>query len=184
MTQFTDDWWSRFPEQTREFDAALGDPQYRWLELLGHQGDQVRGIVDRIDYDPDAVGTSELVDPDRVAPEWARWARQLYSTSPYAGTARGLEQTAKTLLWGSKYVRITKALDGNPWRIGVRTRTSETPDGVEAALNAPGVKPAGYTVVHSTYEAPWDTVESAFPTWDAVDASTWDTIEETGAPDG
>lgn len=184
VTRFTDDLWSRFPEQTREFDDALGRPQYRWLELLGHQGDELRAIVERIAYDPDSGGTSELIDPDHAAPEWARWQRQLYSYGPYAGTTLGLQQAAAQHLTGSKYLRVTKNYDDDEWAIGVLTRTSETPDDFGDVLNDPAVKPAGYTIVHTTYEAPWDTVETEYPTWDALDAATWDQIEETGAPDG
>jgi hypothetical protein len=55
---------------------------------------------------------------------------------------------------------------------------------VLAAIKAHGAKPAHIEILHSTYEAPWDTVTAAYPTWADWEARTWAEIEETGAPDG
>jgi hypothetical protein len=181
VTAFTDKWWAGLTEQSRDDDERLGLPQYRYLELVGHQADQLEQLVDRVLHTPESP--TELFDEALTGP----WARQVRgATAALIGTAGHVAQAAQTALTGSKYVRVIQHWGDDPLVVMVRTRTSETPSSsaVLAAIKAHGAKPAHIEILHSTYEAPWDTVTAAYPTWADWEARTWAEIEETGAPDG
>lgn len=71
-----------------------------------------------------------------------------------AGSLTALINAAKLNLSGDKIVTVVKRYTGNPWRILIKTKTSETPNGVNLAaseiiLNAiKTVKPVGFKVDH------------------------------------
>lgn len=203
MTAFTDKWWGGLTEQSRADDEKLGLPQYRYLELVGHQADALEQLADRILHTPESP--SHLMDPQTADPGWLPWlagvrgvrlpagsvqAQRDALTAPpggyLIGTAGHIASAARSVLTGSKYVRVIKHWGDDPLVIMVRTRTSETPTSqtVLDAIAAAGAKPAHVEIRHSTYEAPWDTVTAAYPTWADWEAHTWAEIEETGAPDG
>lgn len=71
-----------------------------------------------------------------------------------AGSLNALTNAAKLNLSGDKIVTVQKRYSDNPWRILVKTKTSETPNGEDSVeseiiLNAiKSVKPLGYKVEH------------------------------------
>jgi hypothetical protein len=153
---------------------------------------------------------SALGDPSQADAGWLAWLAQMvgahldprasiseqrdtirYATSGYrAGTRDAIADAAKSALTGSQYVAVmphTKVtgsviVAGSAWDITVVTRTSETPDPAEvlATIVRKGVKPAGAVLWAQAFEASWNAVEAAYPTWNSRDAKTWTEIEETG----
>lgn len=153
---------------------------------------------------------SALGDPDQADAAWLPWLAQLvgavldpaaseaerrdtirFATSGWRGGTRGaIADAARTALTGSRYALVlphkkrvgSVVTDGTVWDITIVTRTSETPDpgAVLGAVLRKGVKPAGAVLYHQPYEASWDAVEAAYPTWDQRDVRTWTQIEETG----
>lgn len=153
---------------------------------------------------------SLLGDPVNAPAEWLAWLAQLvgakldpaateaeqrdtirFATSGYrAGTRGAIADAAQSALTGNRTVQVLPRkkpsggvlIDGGPWDITIVTRTSETPD-VGAVLGAvlrKGVKPTGAVLWHQAFEASWDAVEAAYPTWNDRDPKTWQQIEETG----
>lgn len=149
---------------------------------------------------------SALGDPTQADPAWLPWLAQLvgarldpaasvterrdtirYATSGWrGGTRQAIADAARSALTGTQYARIephskapTGSLEaGSVWDITIVTRASETPDpgAVLDAVLRKGVKPAGAVLWHAVYEATWDQVEAAFPTWDLWESATWDQL--------
>jgi alcohol dehydrogenase YqhD (iron-dependent ADH family) len=97
-----------------------------------------------------------------------------------------MADAARSALTGTRYVRIMSHWGGDQWTVNVRTRTSETPDGVDvvATIAAKGAAPAGVLVVHDSYSPTRTYADSHLPTradWDAV-LDPRLTFEELGAP--
>lgn len=153
---------------------------------------------------------SLLGDPANAPAAWLPWMAQLvgakldpaatedeqrdtilFATSGYrAGTRGAIADAARSALTGTRNVQILPRkkpsggvlIDGSPWDITIVTKTTETPD-VNAVLGAvlrKGTKPAGAVLWHYAFEATWNDVEAAYPTWADRDAQTWQQIEETG----
>lgn len=150
--------------------SSLGDPfqaDVTWLPWLA----QLVGVQ----LDPSA---SEAEQRDTIA----------YATSGWrAGTASAIEDAARSALIGSRYAKVVPAMAGSvagtPWDLTIVTRASETPDpaAVIGAVLRKGVKPAGVVLHTRTYEASWDTLEAARPTWEDWErAGSWTALEETG----
>lgn len=172
--------------------------------------EQMQARIDYVSVgDGGAPGdTSDLVDPATADPAWLPWLGQLvgvaitpdltdaerrdgilYASSGWrAGTKAAVADAAKTELTGSKYAfvydhSVSEPGDGGIWDVLIITRTTETPDvgAVLAAVARRGAKPAGVVLHHIAYNAAWDTVESSYPTWGAIEAAgSWNNIEEAG----
>lgn len=158
------------------------------------------------------IRPSALADADQAEVAWLPWLAQLvgarldpaateaeqrdtirYATSGWRGGTRGaIEDAARSVLTGSRYVRAVPQMvpsgngglvPGTPWDITIVTRTAETPDAsaVLAAVLRKGVKPAGAVLWHTVYQATWDQIEAILPTWaDWEAAGSWSAIEEVG----
>jgi hypothetical protein len=158
-----------------------------------------------------AGDTSELVDFELADVAWLDWLAQLVGvalepklTEPErrdaiefapggwrAATKSAMAAAARTELTGTEYASIHDHSDASvggvgtktQWDVLVVTRPSETPGPAQvlAAIIAKGAKPAGVVLYWRAYEASWDTLEAAYPTWNAWDATgSWDVIQETG----
>lgn len=190
----TDRLYGRLPEAFRDADVDLELRRY----LL-----TVLGDADELDALVDALLEGDLADPLQARPEWLEWLAQFVGVQLptdatlearrqriadaagfLSGTPRDIEAAARTVLIGTRSANVTPVLNGDEFLIGLRTLASETPDpaAVLAAIDAAGVRPAGFDVELTYYSASWDTLEAAYPTsnhWDA--AGSWQAIEETGA---
>lgn len=106
-----------------------------------------------------------------------------------AGSREALEEAAKRLLTGTKYVRVyphrngadsSLASVGTKWDVLIVTKPDETPNTTDiiAEIIRKGAKPAGVKLHHITYVATWDAVETLFASWGAIEnAGTWGNIE-------
>lgn len=197
---------------------GVGDwPLLRYLSLIGDQLGEIEDLFARIEYvAPDDGGdptdtlenTSDLADPTTADIAWLPWMGQhvgvqvssaltdqekrdavkFASSGWRAATRSAVEDAAKTVLTGTKYVRVydhatTRADAGTAtqWDILIVTRPSETPD-VQAVLDtvvAKGAKPAGVVLHHEAYDASWATLEASRPTWADWNDVAWRDIEET-----
>lgn len=203
--------YAAIPERIR-LEDELQDPDWpllRYLSLIGDQLDEVVVLIDRVDYvtvnDGGAVGdTSDLADPATADVGWLDWLGQLvgvrlapalteaerrdavaFSSSGWRAATKGaVADAARSALTGTRYVHILDHYAGDPWRVEVRTRTSETPSvpAVLEAIVAKGAKPAGVELVPTAYDATWAQLEALRPTWaDWEAAGSWALLEETGA---
>lgn len=139
------------------FEIAYVDSvtQVRWAQVgsnVANASVTVKGNVSLIDtswdeledYNPDFFDFSGYVEW-QVANAYHGYA---------AGTKKALVEAAKLNITGDQIVTVVNGYDDNPWNILVKTKTSETPDGVDdtenqtvlIALNR--VKPAGFKVYH------------------------------------
>lgn len=93
--------------------------------------------------------------------DYLRWQVKYSYNGLNAGTYAAVVNATKRVLTGDKKVTLEYFYEGNPWQIIVRTRTSESPDGVSSDLppangtqsftiyeNIRKVKPAGYRIIH------------------------------------
>lgn len=93
--------------------------------------------------------------------DYLRWQVKYAYTGMNAGTYSAIVNTVKRVLTGDKIVTVIYAWEGDPWQVLIRTRTSESPDGVSADLPPSNgtssftitqylkkVKPAGYKIIH------------------------------------
>ncbi len=152
--------------------------------------------------------TSDLVHPDRADPNWLIWLGQLFGVDVTAnlaetekrdairfassgwrgGTKLAVANAAKSVLIGTRFARVfehstaTGIGSGTMWDVLVVTRPTETPSPAEvlAAINRKNAKPAGVVLHHRMYEASWEQVETALPTWADWEARTWQQIESIG----
>lgn len=155
--------------------------------------------------------TSDLVDPISADDGWLDWLAQLVgvnlenligeqerrdavqsaSSGFRAGSKTAIADAARSALTGSKYVVVyDHSTDdvggigtGTQWDVLLITKSTETPDlpAVLEAINRKGAKPAGVILHHRAFEATWDAIEAAFPTWDDIEAAgSWNAIEEVG----
>jgi hypothetical protein len=150
--------------------------------------------------DPDQADTAwlpwlaQLVGArlDPAATELERRDTIRYATSGWrAGTRQAIADAAKTALTGTRYAKVMPHTIGLPgggvssggiWDVTVMTRTSETPDpdAVLGAILRKGVKPAGVVLYVAYYGSTWDQIEAFYPTWDHLEAATWDEMEQIG----
>lgn len=84
-----------------------------------------------------------------------RWQVSSGSWGLHAGTNAALIDTARQYLSGTKTVTVTPRYGGDPWRIVVRTKASESPDGVVLNGSSPTLvealtraAPVGFEIVH------------------------------------
>jgi len=205
--------YERLPEFYRVADEEQGAgpngyPLLRYLSLIADQLGDLETLVDRVAYFPPDEGgvpgdTSDLTDPATADLGWLGWLGQLVgvdagtldvsirrqavanaSAGWRAGTREAIATAARSVLTGTRYVAVESHYGGDPWRIEVRTRVSETPNAslVVPAIVAARAKPAGVELVHTQYEATWAAIETANPTWAHLEPDTWTGIEESGMP--
>lgn len=176
-------------------DEQLGWPYLIWLGALGAMAQPLDDIVRQRDDGMD--GLTAFMDPD-LTPDWALpWLamvagvqlsieldptqqRETIKQSPAKdrGKRSAIVGAARryTTDPANAYVFIEEQYEGDPYRILVKTLTSQTPDpaAVARAVTADDTAPAGvlFDVVTDDSEL-W---EEATLTWDAVGAGvTWDT---------
>lgn len=137
--------YGRLPEAYRDADAGLDYPLLRYLSLLADQLDPIDVIADRIDYDADEGGTSDLVDADTANAGWLPWLAQLLGVrlagltlaqqrtalaDPVAswahGTPAAIIAAAKVGLTGTQSVVVTPHYGGSTYVIGLGTKDGET----------------------------------------------------------
>lgn len=160
----TDKLYDQLPEAYRDADADLDYPLLRYLSLLLDQLDPLDALVERIDYDADEGGTSDLVDGTTANASWFPWLAQLLgvnldgltiaeqratladpTTSWAHGTPDAIAAAAARGLTGTKAVTVTAHHDDDPYVIGIGTLDSET------------------TVLDT-----WGELNAAAPTWAAL----------------
>lgn len=111
-----------------------------------------------------------------------------------AGSREALENAAKQVLTGEKYIRVYPHRDGagddighegTEWDILLITKGSETPGGTAVVdeILRKGAKPAGVVLHHMTYSITWLNFETMYPSWSAVESNgvTWANIETGNA---
>jgi len=96
-------------------------------------------------YDPVVVGLSDLI----------RWQVQTAYNGLRGGTLIALRESTKKVLSGTKFVTILKRDGGDPWKIRIQTKQSETPNNPTVGTSSSAITdiianaiPAGYEVVH------------------------------------
>ena len=106
-----------------------------------------------------------------------------------AGSTEALQDAAKRVLTGSKYVRVYPHRDGaggsifaegTQWDILIITKSEETPsvEDIVAEILRKGAKPAGVVLHHIAYAVTWEVLELTFPTWANIESvGTWNNIE-------
>lgn len=189
----------------KRFSALIGDQVGEVEAIL----DRINYVP--LDEGGEAGDTSELVNAELADNSWLDWLAQLVGVilearlteaerrdavqdAPagwQAGNKTAIAAAAKTALTGTKYAAVYDHSDGTgagigtatEWDVLIVTRPSETPDApaVLATVIAKKAKPAGVVLHHASYEASWDAIEAAFPTWDDIEAAgSWDAIQEAG----
>lgn len=143
VSDATERLYGRLPEAYLDADAELDYPLLRYLSLLLDQLEPVDELLERIDYDAEEGGTSDLVDATGANASWFPWLAQLLGVrlanltvveqraaladpqlghgSPPAiaeAGARGLE--------GTRTVTVTPHYEEEPYVIGIGTLDSET----------------------------------------------------------
>ena len=155
--------------------VAVYDQENNWAlaHYIAAIGTMIHDIID-LSRAPSTWG--DLMDPDTCPPEGLGWLAQLVGirlpqpiTASEAraiikqqqnfkrGTPEGIAQGIEPLLTGTQFVSIIERADGNPYKIVVRTITSETPDpaAVTALLSKDGpdaIVPAGIIWTYTTTE--------------------------------
>ena len=152
--EITEKMWARLPQYYRTVDGANGYRLKTFMASMAHQLDEIKAVLDRIDYDDVADGggaddTSDLVDPAYANIEWLPWLGQIYGlpgvtatdTSRQlmmsrgvvgmAGTSQAIEAAAKSALVGTRYVRFYPrstaiGVAGGLWDGVLVTRESDT----------------------------------------------------------
>jgi hypothetical protein len=205
-------WYNRLPAVYRDLDVTAGiyPNDYPLLRYMSTLGDQL-WMVEQALVSFLSPTQSALTDPALVAPAQLSWLAQVSGArlSPTmtvaqqrtviasganaraAGSRASIIAVAEAQLTGGQFVQLIDHVGGDQWQMQIITRPSEspTPDTVVPAIIAAGVKPAGVVLTHLYYEASWDTIQAAYPTWDAVEAAvssdpllpngSWGVIEET-----
>ena len=139
------------------FEIAYVDSttQVRWAQVgsdVANASVTVKGNVALIDTSWDEL---EDYDPDFFDySSYLVWQIENAYHGYRAGTKQALIASAKLNLAGDQIVTVVNGYNDNPWNILVKTKTSETPDGLDdteneavlVALNR--AKPAGFKVYH------------------------------------
>lgn len=137
--------YARLPEAYRDADAGLDYPLLRYLSVLLDQLEPLDDLVERIDFDAEAGGASDLVEAAGANAGWFPWMAQLLGVdvtgttveeqraqlaNPVASWAHGtpgaIATAAKAGLSGTRSVTVTAHQGGEPFVIGVGTKDSET----------------------------------------------------------
>lgn len=178
---FTDQWYALLPAFMRHLDAGQSLHLFRFMRLLGDQGQEVAELAD-------AAESGRLTDPMLTPSSMVAWLAQMVGLSTVEpvpeetmrerigdvgsvalpGSRTAIAATVRPLLTESRTVTVVPGFGGDPWAIGVVVRVSEAPEDlgeISAAIAASGVKPAGYSLTVAAASAPWSS-------WDALGA-TW-----------
>ena len=206
------------PENRADYYASLNAHNtYERTSLSDdHAYNESVGYNDQAYYDgsgytePPIGETSDLIDGTTADAEWLPYIGQLigadlsHLTNDFdrrdavvrnylgfrAGSREALENAAKQVLTGTKYVRVYPHRDGSgdsiysigtEWDVLLITKTEETVSGqsVIDEIVRKGAKPAGVVLHHLLYTATWDNIESLFATWTLLETNggTWANIE-------
>jgi hypothetical protein len=102
----------------------------------------------------------EAFNPDLSSLDsYLRWQIKYAYNGVNAGTKEALINSVKRELTDTRTVTVNYRYEGNPWRVLVRTKTSETPDGVNGQPSSTilnyiaKVKPAGFQIIHQCTES-------------------------------
>ena len=77
---------------------------------------------------------------------------------------------------------LLPAWGGDPFTVAVATDPAETPSpaAVLDAIARAKVKPAGFRVIHTFYNAPWEVWQSQRTTWADIEAAgSWSELQST-----
>jgi hypothetical protein len=180
----------------RQLERDLGYPPLKgYLSTLGDSVSEVNVVFDRLN------DQAALVDPALADPGWLPWLAQLYGVELDASDTVD-EQRAKIAAWddtpvgsraavvaaaqafmtGTKLVLVEPQYNGNPWRVALHTRSTETTDAAALTAAAQAVAPAGVEIVQQTGIATWADTETLYPTWADVNGKTFTEIQDTRAP--
>lgn len=137
--------YDRLPEAYRDADAGLGYPLLSYLGLLIDQLEPVAVLADRIDFDAEEGGASDLVEAAGANAGWFVWLAQLLGVDlagltieeqraaladPLAtwdhGTPVAIARAAARGLTGTRAVTVDAHHGGEVFVIGIGTRDSET----------------------------------------------------------
>lgn len=91
--------------------------------------------------------------------EFDRWQVVTRAFGVAAGNRDSIKAAVRTILEGNRGVLVTPLWTGNPWKIMIRTITSETPGVAVAGESSPQVlavaeptRPAGYELLHQAVD--------------------------------
>ena len=153
------------------FDARTADPE--WLAWLG----KLLGVKVKDEE-------SEAAKRDKVVYAYVGFK---------AGSKQSMGNAVKEVLSGTKFARVfdhSTVVGGlltpsvSEWDVTIMTKTSETPVPFDLAevVTSKGAKPAGVVLYYLAYAITWGVLETALPTWTAIEATlTWDNLETSGA---
>jgi hypothetical protein len=158
-----------FNGQYQVIDVDLGTSTITWEQEGAPDESRSDGVITVVDtewieieaYETDVTGIDEYL----------RWQVGNGYYGVNAGTKEAITEAAKQVLRDTQTVNIYQNWEGNPWRIKVYTKTSETPEGIEGApsqrvLEAiERARPAGYEIIH---EANANAADSVFVLGDPV----------------
>ena len=178
---------------TYERPAGLENPALGWAPIA-ETSDLFDGRTADVDWLP-YIGQLIGADLSGLNTEAERRDAVILNYLGFrAGSREALEDAAKRVLTGTKYVRIYPQRDGaggsifstgTQWDILIITKDEETPsfEEVIAEILRKGAKPAGVVLHAIAYSFTWEVLEFTFPTWTSIEATgSWD-IFEIGNPD-
>ncbi len=194
---FTDQWYALLPGFMRHLDTSHDQQLFRYLQLLGDQGEEVMQLA--VDADSGRL-TDPYLTPDALMP----WLAQMVGVTVAGpvrsealrsrisdlqavarpGSAPAIAAVVRTLLTDTKQVSIVSHYGGDPWVIAVIVRTAEAPvelGDVTAAVVDAGQKPAGWTLVTVGVSADWGAWDDLGATWadaDTAGGATWHSEEQ------
>ena len=177
---------------TYERPAGLEDPALGWAPIA-ETSDLFDGRTADEDWLP-YIGQLIGADISSLNTEAERRDAVILNYLGFrAGSREALEDAARRVLTGDKFVRVYPHRDGaggsifsigTQWDILVITKDEETPsfEEVIAEILRKGAKPAGVVINAIAYSFTWEVLESSFPTWASIEATGyWDDLEIGGA---
>lgn len=209
-SETTERLYQRLPEVVRRADSTTGWQLKKYISGMSDQQGEVDTLVDRFDHytrhptsdlvDPETADAAWLrwigqlvgINTDLYSTVDAQRQALLTAAGGFrAGSLAALVAAVQTQLTGSQYVRVYKNSDASVggigtkdmWHVLIVTKSGETPVSsavVIANVIAQNAKPAGVVLSMRQFEAQWDTIESTYTTWNAIEAVNWDTLENTG----
>lgn len=143
----------------------------RWLEAWSSSLAEVDLVV-RDDQDEDLEGWGRVMNPDLAPDNWLDWLAQFAGTRPPLGESavakrqriksmeglrRGSRQAIESAVRLSLQPVSSEELQvyfferyGSPWRLGISTMLSQTPDPSATLRAALSQKPAGLVLIYNT----------------------------------
>lgn len=171
-----------------EPDEATDWQLLRFLDALMVQLDE----VEKLSRDTEQhVGWGRLLDLDAAPDEALPWLAQLVGVVALKGldpasqririgeaagwnrgTPAAIRGAMKQYLTGSRTTQIFERYQGNPYRLRVRTFTSETPDPAAVEKAVRDLKPAGIVLQYDvSLGQAYDELNASYASYDAVQAA-------------